>query len=125
MKGHKAHHHKHPRAEHAKGGKVHHEVESPHEGDWAHDEAPSEVYAGAGSNVSKEAKEKKHGGRAKRKHGGMTKHIGHVDGHMAKKRADRPARKRGGKVGSDMNPLSSAHAYKEPADHKFYEPEHD
>lgn len=124
MKGHKAHHHRHPRAEHAKGGKVH-EVESPMEGDWAHDEAPHEVYAGAGSNTVKEAEEKKRGGRTKRKHGGAMKHVGHVDGHHAKKRADRPARKRGGKVGSDMNPLSSAHAGKEPAAHKSYEPEHD
>ena len=136
MKGHKAHHHakggkahhyghemhhKHPRAEHAKGGKV----ESPMEGDWAHDEAPSEVYAGAGSNVAKEAKEKKHGGRAKRKHGGHLKHVGHVEGHTVKKRADRPARKHGGKTGSNMNPLSSAHAGVEPTAHHSYEPERD
>ena len=117
-------HHKHPRAEHAKGGKVH-EMESPAEGDWAHDEAPAEVYAGAGSHVAKEAKEKKHGGRAKRKHGGHLKHVGHVEGHAAKKRADRPARKHGGKTGSNMNPLSSAHAGVEPKAHHSYEPEHD
>ena len=120
MKGHKAHHHRHPRAEHAKGGTVKH-VESPMEGDWAHDEAPEEVYAGKGSNVEKEAKQKKHGGRAKRKHGGHVKHVGHVDGMHAKKRADRPARKRGGKVGADMNPLSSAHSATHPATHRDIE----
>jgi len=140
MKGHKAHHHahggkaahhygkemhhKHPRAEHAKGGKVH-EQESPAEGDWAHDEAPKDIYEGANSNVAKEAKEKKHGGRAKRKHGGHLKHVGHVEGHHAKKRADRPARKHGGKTGSNMNPLSSAHAGVEPKAHHSYEPERD
>jgi hypothetical protein len=111
MKG-KMHQHKHPRAAHAKGGKAEH----PMEGDWAHDEAPSEVYAGAGSNVVKEAKEKKSGGRAKRKHGGMAVH-----GAAAKKRADRSARKSGGRAGSDKNPLSSAASGKEPSTHHSYE----
>ena len=32
-------------------------------GDWAKDSAPSEVYAGAGSNVVKEAKARKRGGK--------------------------------------------------------------
>ena len=112
MKG-KMHQHKHPRAAHAKGGKA----DNPMTGDWAHDEAPSEVYAGAGSNVVKEAKEKKSGGRAKRKHGGMAVH-----GAAAKKRADRSARKSGGRAGSDRNPLSSAAAGKEPSTHHSYEP---
>ena len=130
MKGHKAHHHRHPRAEHAKGGTVKH-VESPMEGDWAHDEAPSEVYAGKGSNVEKEAKQKKHGGRAKRKHGGHVKHVlHHHDGHVkhvgavhgkVKHHAGRKPRKAGGRAGSDMNPLSSAHAGKHPAAHKDVE----
>ena len=128
MKGHKAHHHMHPRAEHKKGGKVRHHhaaggSEHPMEGDWAHDEAPKEVYAGAGSNVVKEAEEKKRGGRAKRKHGGHA--MGKVHGAAAKKRGDRMARKSGGRAGSDKNPLSSAHAGKEPAGHRSYEPEHD
>lgn len=121
MKGHKAHHygsdphHKHPRAEHAKGGKT--GGDHPKEGHFAKDEAPKEVYAGAGSHVVSEAKEKKHGGRTKRKHGG------HVHGMAAKHRADRPARKSGGRSGSNMNPLSSAHAGKEPPSHKSYEAE--
>lgn len=104
--------HKHPRAAHAKGGKA----DNPMKGDFAHDEAPEMVYAGAGSNVVKEAKEKKSGGRAKRKHGGMA-----VSGAAAKKRADRSARKSGGRAGSDKNPLSSAASGKEPSTHHSYE----
>ena len=44
------------------------------------------VYAGAGSNVLKEAKERKHGGRV------------HGEGEHAKHRADHKKRARGGKV---------------------------
>jgi hypothetical protein len=120
MKGHKGHHHgvmhagvhhKHPRAAHKKGGMV----ESPMEGDWAHDEAPHDVYEGANSEVVKEAKKRKHGGKAKH-------HLGHVEGHKAHHRADRKPRKAGGRA-SDMNPLSSAHKGMEPKAHKSYEPE--
>jgi len=48
-----------------------------------------------------------------------------VQGAAAKKRADRAKRKSGGRagMGSDKNPLSSAHAGKEPAGHYSYEPE--
>ena len=112
MKG-KMHQHKHPRAAHAKGGVA---GDNPMKGNFADDKAPSDVYAGAGSNVVKEAKEKKSGGRAKRKHGGMAVH-----GAAAKKRADRSARKSGGRAGSDKNPLSSAAAGKEPSSHHSYE----
>ena len=120
MKGHKGHHHgvmhagvhhKHPRAEHKKGGKV----ESPMEGHWDHDEAPSDVYAGKDSNVAKEAKQRKHGGKAKH-------HVGHAMGHVAHHRADRKPRKSGGRA-ADMNPLSSAHKGMEPKAHHSYEPE--
>ncbi len=41
----------------------------------------------------------------KKKHG----HRMHPEGHMAKHRMDRPRRARGGGVGADKNPLSSAH----------------
>ena len=54
------------------------------------------VYAGEGSNVLKEAEERKHGGK--------------VDGAKSKMRSDRAARKSGGRVGSNNNPLSSAAA---------------
>ena len=111
MKG-KMHQHKHPRAAHAKGGVA---GDKPMKGKFADDKSPSDVYAGAGSNVVKEAKEKKAGGRAKRKHGGMAVH-----GAAAKKRGDRPARKSGGRSGSNMNPLSSAAAGTQPSGHKSY-----
>ena len=68
----------------------------------AKDKAPSEVYAGAGSNVVKEAKERKHGGKAH-------KSVGKVHGHHAAHHAGRKPRMSGGKVGADSHPLSSAH----------------
>ena len=123
MKGHKGHHHghmeagvhhKHPRAEHKKGGKV----ESPMEGHWASDEAPHDVYEGGNSNVVKEADKRKAGGKVK-------KHVGHHEGHKAEHRMDRAPRKSGGRAsgGSNMNPLSSAHKGMEPKGHHSYEPE--
>ena len=62
--------------------------------------APTDVYAGGSSNVLKEAREKHNkGGKA----------MGHADGAKAKMRMDRrPGRKRGGGVGSNMKPLSTA-----------------
>lgn len=120
MKGHKAHHHgvkvagvhnKHPRAEHKKGGAV----ESPHEGKWDKDAAPSDAYTGAKSNVLKEAKQRKHGGKAKH-------HVGKAEGKMAAHRGDRKPRKTGGRA-SDQSPLSSAHKGSEPKGHKSYEAE--
>ena len=55
------------------------------------------------SNVNDEAEERKRGGKVK-------KHVGKADGMAAKKHAGRAARKSGGRTGSNMNPLSSAHA---------------
>ncbi|MDE2096490.1 MAG: hypothetical protein KGL39_04530 [Patescibacteria group bacterium] len=77
------------RAHHAEGGKV-------------------DFYAGGESNTAKEAEEKKHGGKVHKKHGGKVKHMGHMEGHHGKHRMDRPGRKRGGGVGADMKPMSSA-----------------
>ena len=48
-----------------------------------------DVYAGEGSNVLKEAEERKRGGRIEHMEG---------EGEKAKERHDRPKRKRGGKV---------------------------
>ena len=67
------------------------------------DESPREVYAGAGSNVIKEAEERKKGGPVRRK-----KEMGKVEGKMTKMRLYRPGRKTGGRVGADKSPLSSA-----------------
>jgi len=70
-------------------------------------EGQKEAYGGGDPNVVKEAEEKKHGGRAKhhRKAGGK------VDGKKPHHRMDHkhPGRKRGGRVGADSSPLSSAH----------------
>jgi len=65
------------------------------------DEKPKTVYAGAGSNVVKEADERKRGGRVK-------KDMGKVEGKMSKMRLDRPGRKSGGRVGAERSPLSEA-----------------
>lgn len=59
-------------------------------------------YDAAESGVEKEAKERKKGGRVKRKDGGR------IEGEKEKKRMDRPCRKDGGRVGSDQHPFSSA-----------------
>lgn len=69
------------------------------------------VYAGAGSNVLKEAEERKRGGK-----------VMHAEGEAAKERSDRPkrarggavpGRKRGGGVGANLTPLSTAANIKE------------
>lgn len=56
------------------------------------------VYAGGGSNVAKEAEEKKHGGRT---------HEAHMHHGKSHKRGDKRAR--GGGVGADRHPFSSAY----------------
>lgn len=86
--GHKSNHHRKHRA---KGGKA---------------EPDHDVYAGAGSNVVKEAEEKNRGGRAGKKRGGNVEHL--EGDHRKKHRLDRPGRKRGGRAGSDKSPLTSA-----------------
>lgn len=84
-------------------------IESPAKGEVAKDESPRSVYAGAGSEVLKSAMKKKRGGSVKK-----AKHVA-AHGEMAKHRLDRPARKAGGRVGSDTRPLSSASSVKTPA----------
>lgn len=53
-------------------------------------------------DVFKEAEERKKGGR-------VTKTVGFMTGGAVKARLDRPGRKRGGRVGSNNAPLSTAH----------------
>ena len=81
-------------------------AESPMKGVKADDKKPGMVYAGGDSNVIKEA--------SKYKRGGKVKHVG-MHGDKAADRLDRPKRKSGGGVGSDMKPFSSAHKVKTPA----------
>ena len=81
-------------------------AESPMKGVRANDAKPGMVYAGGDSNVVKEA--------SKYKRGGKVKHV-RMHGDKAADRLDRPKRKSGGGVGSDMKPFSSAHKVKTPA----------
>jgi hypothetical protein len=73
------------------------------------------------SKVEDEAEERKHGGRAKRRHGGMVKHLGKVHGVKPHHHAGRKPRKSGGRAGSNYSPLSSAHKGSGPVGHKDVE----
>lgn len=64
------------------------------------------------SGPAKEAAEKKHGGRAKKAHGG--KMVGKVHGEKGVVHAGRKPRKSGGRAGSDSSPLTSSHSGKHP-----------
>lgn len=55
--------------------------------------------AGGNPYVEEEAEEKKKGGKV----------VGKMHGKHSKHRLDRPGRKRGGRVGADMSPLTGAH----------------
>lgn len=74
-------------------------------------------YDAEGSNVEKEAEERKKGGKVERKRGGRTRHEDRIEGKKAKMRLDRPGRKSGGRVGADKSPLSSAHNVSKVVDH--------
>lgn len=69
----------------------------------------TEMKVSGNPDVFKEAEEKKHGGKVKkhRKDGGKV--LGLMSGGVVRPRLDRPGRKRGGAVGADKSPLSSAH----------------
>lgn len=117
MKGHKSH-----RKHHAEGG--------PAVGakEWEQDLKSKPEDRTNAKEIDKESEERKHGGRAKRKHGGMVHHehgkhlahahhVGPVHGHKGAAHAGHKPRKSGGKAGSNMNPLSSAHAGTHPRGH--------
>jgi hypothetical protein len=72
------------------------------------------LVASGNPDVIKEAEgdERKRGGKVKRKAGGKV--IGLMTGGGVKPRLDRPGRKRGGAVGADRSPLSSAHMHAKP-----------
>ena len=123
-----AHHKRGGKAHKAKGGEIHHEAD--HDSlvehgmrEWEEDERSNPEERNNAAKIFGEAEKKKHGGRAKRKHGGMVhkhheagkhlahaKHVGKVHGHHSAAHAGRKPRKSGGRAGSNMNPLSSAHA---------------
>lgn len=104
--GHKAHHHgKH----HGKksGGRTHMLVSGN----------PDVVKEAEGKEPYDKGDERKHGGKVKKHHraaGGKVtatpaKALGLMTGGAVRGRLDRPGRKRGGAVGADRSPLSSAH----------------
>lgn len=63
----------------------------------------AEIYAGKGSKVIEKAEKRKRGG------GVHKKEPMHVEGgKMSKRRLDRPGRKRGGSIGADTSPLTTA-----------------
>lgn len=115
MKGHKGSHHGHKKHHRDEGGRI-------------------GLVASGNPDVLKEAKEMTSGNTEERKHGGKVKkhkHLGHAEGEKGKHRRDRAHggkahhgmhhgmhheghhmkhhRAKGGRVGSDKSPLSSAH----------------
>lgn len=123
-----AHHKRGGKAHKAKGGEIHHEAD--HDSlvehgmrEWEEDERSNPEERDNAAKIFGEAEKKKHGGRAKRKHGGRihkhheagkhlahAKHVGHVKGHHGKHHAGKMPRGHKAGGGSNMNPLSSAHA---------------
>lgn len=85
------------------------------EGGKVEPELKPKPYNAEGSEVLKEADEKKRGGRMKKKGGGM------VEGEEKRERLDRPKKKGGGSVGSDKSPLTSANSVRDAEDHKSSE----
>lgn len=64
--------------------------------------------AGGNPSVFADLKRKR-GGRVKGREKEEGKEAGRPPGELSRHRLDRPGRKRGGRVGADTNPLSSAH----------------
>jgi len=108
------HHMKHHEAKHRKtGGRAEEEEDGNSGVDTP--EPDTDMSYTYQSNVTKEAKdERKKGGAIKKvakKKGGEVakkKHVGEVEGEAKKHRLDRPGRKRGGGVGADTSPLTTA-----------------
>lgn len=73
---------------------------------------PDVVKEAEGKEDYAKGAERKRGGKVKRKTGGKV--IGLMTGGAVKPRMDRPARKSGGRVGSDRSPMSSAHTSSSP-----------
>jgi len=85
-------------------------AESPKKGVVVGDRSPTTVYAGEGSNVIKEAKERRKGGSCYEAGGKAMakKAAAKVEGKKAMDRLDRPKRATGGKIGANEKPFSTA-----------------
>ena len=105
MTGHKMRHR-------ASGGKVADEAKDQKESDGGKPKA----YDAQGSNVEKEAEERKRGGKVDKKK--ERKRGGKVEGEKPKMRMDRACRKDGGRVGSDKSPFTSARHTSGVVDHR-------
>lgn len=119
---HSVHHGKHNVAHHGAAMAVHHHYKRGGMAEEGFDEEHpmrgkpgGEIpYNAEHSREMKEAEEgAKRGGRVRKKKDGH-----HAEGGRARHRLDRPGRKRGGGVGSDMRPLSSAAHAKDAEGHK-------
>ena len=67
------------------------------------------MVASGNPEVLAEANEDRDGDKTGLKKGGKVKKKMEMDGKKAKSRHDRPGRKRGGAVGANTSPLSTAH----------------
>ena len=117
MKGHMGHQVGHKSAHHRKHKAHGGEMDSPAKGrdEWEEDLKSKPTRYDNAPNVEGEAEKRKRGGHVKKGH---KKHVGKVHGMHAMHHAGRKPRKAGGRAGSDMSPLSSAHAGTEPREHK-------
>lgn len=107
------HHSKHHEDGHEKHGKHHKERKKG---------GRTEMWVSGNPDVEKEAEDDEDGAETGHKRGGRAKHhkkhhrqtggkvIGLMTGGGVKPRLDRPGRKRGGAVGANRTPLSTAHA---------------
>lgn len=124
---HHGHHHKAAGGPMEADGKMAHMKHGGHAGHHGHHHkhrkrgGRTEEFVSGNADVMEEAHdkhgtEKKHGGRAKHhKHGKHHKatgggvELGLATGGGVRPRLDKPGRKKGGRVGADHSPLSSAH----------------
>ena len=112
-------------------GKDHEHKHAAHEGKRHRAKGGKAKEAGGNPYVEHEAHETEDGEETERKHGGKAKHHGKhhgkehehkkerkhggkIEGHHPKHRMDKPGRKRGGRVGADTSPLSSANRTSKP-----------
>ena len=94
-----------------KGAKGHHHRKGGGRTEMVVSGNPDVLKEAEGKESYDEGDERKHGGKVK-KHKRATggKVLGLMTGGGVRPRLDRPGRKRGGGVGADRSPLTSAHA---------------